>query len=84
LELESQVKQIKTRQDLVQFISMLRADLEDNPAGRENLSLLDFLDSLAAWIESMDQCYRNQGVEFSEDQPWKLFAEMLLAARIYE
>lgn len=84
MELESKVKEIKTRQDLVEFISALRHDLETNPDNWENSTLPRFLEALAAWIDSMDQFYRNQGAEFSEQQPWDVFATMLLAARIYE
>jgi hypothetical protein len=84
MELESRVKQIRTRQDLVEFILALREDLESNPDNWENPSLSRFLEAMGAWVESMDQFYRNQGVEFSEQQPWELFGTMLLAARIYE
>lgn len=84
MELETRISQIKTRQDLAVFISALREDLETNSASWENPSLPQFLDAMGAWVEVMDQVYKNEGLTLSEDQPWGLFATMLLAARIYE
>ncbi len=84
MELEARVKEVKSRQDLVEFISALRQDLETNPDNWENPTLPRFLEAMGAWVEAMDQFYRNQGVEFSEQQPWEVFATILLAARIYE
>jgi len=84
MDLETRVKGVKSRQDLVEFISALRQDLESNSDDWENLSLPRFLEAMGAWVEAMDQFYRNQGVEFSEEQPWQVFASILLAARIYE
>ena len=84
MELEARVKGIRSRQDLVEFISAMRQDLETNPDNWENPTLPRFLEAMGAWVEAMDQFYRNQGVEFSEQQPWEVFATILLAARIYE
>jgi len=84
MQLETKLNEVKTRQDLVEFIAVLRQDLETNPDNWENPTLPRFLEAMGAWVESMDRFYRNQGVEFSEHQPWELFAAMLLAARVYE
>lgn len=84
MELEAKVKEVKSRQDLVEFISALRQDLETNPEDWENPTLSKFLEAMGAWVEAMDQFYRNQGVEFSEQQSWREFATILLAARVYE
>ena len=82
--LESMLTQVKSRSDLVNFIGALRTDLDNNSGDWENSTLPRFLEALAAWVESMEGYYRNQGLEFSEEQPWALFATMLLAARTYE
>ena len=82
--LESILTQVKSRSDLVRFVEALRIDHENNPGDWENATLPRFLEALAAWVESMEGYYRNQGLEFSEEQPWALFASMLLAARTYE
>jgi hypothetical protein len=84
MELHERVDQIKSRQDLVEFISALRDDLEGNPDGWENPALPDYLEALAERVQHMDQAFKNQGVEFSEQQPWRLFGEMLFAAKFYE
>lgn len=84
MELYVRVNQIKTRQDLAEFISALREDLEGNPGGWENPSLPAYLEAMAAWVQDMPPAFRNLGVECSEQQPWRLCAEILLAAKIYE
>jgi hypothetical protein len=38
---------------------------------------------MAGWIEDMDGYYQNKGQEFTEDQPWDVFARILTAATIY-
>jgi hypothetical protein len=84
MDLDAEVDRIASRRDLTDFIEKLRDDLQKNPDDWENPSLERFLEAMAAWVEAMDQCYRNQGLEFSEDQSWKTFATILLAARTYE
>ena len=83
-ELYEKLEQVKTRRDLVEFISDLHQDLENHPEDWENPSLLHFLQAMGSWVGSMDYAYRNVGIEFSEDQPWKLFGRILFSARSYE
>jgi hypothetical protein len=84
MEFEDKITKVKTRGDLAEFVSGLRADLDNHPERWENDSLPNFLEAMATWIEDMDQYYRNRGEEFSENQPWALFGTILLAARGYE
>jgi len=51
-------------------------------AVRENLE--SFLGALASWVEDMDGYYQNQGREVPPTPTWKMFGEMLAAARVYE
>ncbi|PIE40757.1 MAG: hypothetical protein CSA49_06830 [Gammaproteobacteria bacterium] len=83
-QLISKLENVKTRADLSEFVSALLNDLEGNNAEWENASLSDFLEAMSSWIEDMDGYYKNQGKPFSEDQPWKLFADILYASKIYE
>ncbi len=82
--LNAAVNKIRTRQDLAEFVRLLRADLQTDPSSWENGSLDRFLDAAASWIEDMHGWYKNQGLEFSEDQPWRLIAQILIAAKHYE
>jgi hypothetical protein len=55
-----------------------------NPEGWENPSLERFLDAVAAWTHDMDGYYQNLGQPMPGDVEWGVFAQILLAARIYE
>ena len=81
---QSRIDAIKTREDLAVFIEELRQDLRENSASWENPDLPRFLDALSAWTSSMDGFYRNSGRSLPIAPEWKTFAEMLVAAKIYE
>lgn len=80
----SQVEAVRSRDDLVAFIQALSNELKSHPENWENSDLSSFLSAMAAWVQDMDGYYLNQKKEFSEDQSWKTFAEILYSARIYE
>jgi len=84
ISLSVRLDAIQSRPDLVEFIEAMLSDLKSNPDQWENADLTSFLDAMAAWINDMDGFYQNHGKQFSEDQSWKLFAEILFASRIYE
>ena len=66
------------------FVDALKNDLIQNPEDWENPNLERYLDALSAWIFSMEQLYINLDREVPIKPNWKSFAEMLLAAKIYE
>ena len=84
MDLDIKVDSIHTKDDLARFVADLRTDLLANPEDWENAELGLFLEAMAAWIEAMEGFYRNAGRSFPDPPFWKTFAEILLAARIYE
>jgi hypothetical protein len=75
---------IRSHKDLAQFVTKLREEFLQDPQSWENRDLDSFLEALAAWIESMEHSYRNNNLSFPDTPTWSTFADMLLAARIYE
>jgi hypothetical protein len=77
MPIEDQLAQIHTPQDLSAFIAQLLQDYYDHPEAWENRDLPAFLEAMAAWIKDTAK---------SQPQPptWQAFAEMLLAASMYE
>ena len=75
---------VQNRDDLVQFIQALRADLRDNPDDWENTSLDDYLEAMAAWIDDCDGYYKNTGQPIPKTPSWKMLADILMAAKMYE
>lgn len=73
-------EKVETREALIQHIGQLRSDFDSAPDGWENKNLPSFLEAMSAWLEDCDGFY---GV--SEVKPsWRVFADILSAARVYE
>lgn len=75
---------IRSREDFVAFIKALVKDLRENPASWENSNLESYLEALGAWVEDMDGYYLNQGKHVPQQPDWKVIADMLMAAKMYE
>jgi hypothetical protein len=79
------VGKIRSRADLVALIYALQDDLKQHRGDWENLDLATYLGALAAWLNDADGYYRNFKLNVSADVPsWRLFADCLIAARVYE
>lgn len=78
------LENINSREKLSEFISTLLEDFKNNKADWENQDLSSFLDAMSSWVESMDGYYVNRGERIPENIPWKIFGDILYAAKIYE
>ncbi|WP_140464737.1 hypothetical protein [Hymenobacter nivis] len=80
---------IRNRQDFARFLSRLLIDYQINGKDWENQNLGDFLEALAAYATDIDGYYLNIS---STDElavnanvaSWRVFADMLRGATIYE
>jgi hypothetical protein len=84
MTLDERHASVRSRDDFVEFVKALREDLVDNPECWENANLERFLEALGAWVKDMDGYYRNQGEPVPQLLDWKVVADMLMAAGIYE
>ncbi|MFM6905287.1 MAG: hypothetical protein ACKOUU_04385 [Acinetobacter tjernbergiae] len=83
--LDKAIDAISSHTELAVFIKKLHQNFIDDPNNWENINLADFLATLTAWTEDIDGYYKNTDQSERLDQPdWKTFAEMLIAARMYE
>jgi hypothetical protein len=71
--------------DLVKFIKRL-VDESSNPScGWENCTLPDFLEAMAAWTEAgVEDWYKLHDIDLSKVTKWRMFADILKAATMYE
>ena len=83
-ELITAAKSVRDRDSFAAFLSKLSTDLRTDPGTWENRDLGAYLEALASWIEDMDGYYLNQGRDIPQDVQWNVFADALMAARIYE
>lgn len=78
------IENIKTREDFVAFIYEFIKDYKENPETWENNNIESFLEAMAAVVEDMDGYYINQGLPVPNTPDWKVMAEILMAATLYE
>lgn len=83
-KLLSQMESVASWEDLIYFVQALLEDHEENPCQWNNYDMYPFLDAMASCIAYKDERYEeNYDKPFSEDQPWKIFSEILYAAKSY-
>lgn len=83
--LRERAKAIQSRADFSAFIQMLLQDFKKHPKEWENDTLESFLEGLSGFVYSMEGYYKNSGVNIDLRTPsWRVFADALLAARVYE
>lgn len=75
---------VVTREDFIKLLLLLSADFKKNTIGWENRDISSFLESMASWIEDMDGFYLNQNLPLPTNISWSNFADMMLAAKVYE
>lgn len=83
-ELINKIETIRTKEDFVGFLELLAQDFRSNPHEWENKSLESYLEAAASWTEDMDGYYRNYNLPVPENVNWKVFADILMAAKMYE
>ena len=83
-DLTEQVRDIRSRKDLADFVYKLLNDLREDSDSWENHTLERFLEALAAWVEDMDGYYKSRGELIPDQLNWQTLGEILLAAKMYE
>jgi hypothetical protein len=82
--MNDKIKDIKTKNDFLEFLKYLINDLKLNPEKWENYDLNSYLEGVQAWIEDMEGYYKNTNQKVPEDINWQFIANVLLAAKMYE
>ncbi|AVJ16094.1 hypothetical protein CLM71_02550 [Serratia sp. MYb239] len=75
---------VSSKDGLVKLVLALAKDLKDNPDEWENKDLSSYLEAIASWIEDMDGYYENTNQPLPKDTNWKVLADILMAAKVYE
>ncbi|QHW31917.1 hypothetical protein GZH47_14555 [Paenibacillus rhizovicinus] len=78
-----QLHEIRSKNDFLRFLTVLRSDLVKNSNDWENPTLDKYLEAMQGWIQDMDGYYSDTDQTIPE-QTWKVFADILYAAKIYE
>ncbi|NEU70069.1 hypothetical protein GK091_24545 [Spirosoma agri] len=83
-DFKTQVDSISSKEDFTKFLGTLLEDLQSDRSAWENNTLDEYLDGIKSWTEDMDGYYINMGEPIPENVNWRVFAEILTAATLYE
>jgi len=83
-ELINKIETLNTKEDFISFLELLVQDLRNNRNGWENKNLESYLEAAASWTEDMGGYYQNNNLPIPENIDWKVFANILIAAKMYE
>jgi hypothetical protein len=84
MTLAERARAVRTREELVAFVEALAADYGTNRSTWTNTDLASFLAAMSAWSEDMEGFYENSGEDLASLPPWRVLADILMAARVYE
>lgn len=76
--------EVHTREDFIEFILKLSAEVASSPEEFENLDTSDYLSAAAEWTADMDGYFTNVGLPIPLNQNWTFIATILAAALPYE
>ena len=83
--LEELAEGTATRRDFCVFLEALACDFDQRPQEWENVTVGAYLEATAAFAEAIDGYYRNTSQAIDAEQAtWRMFAEILLAGKVYE
>ena len=81
MDVFNQIKNVTDMESFVQFLNNLAQDYKDNHNEWKNLSIDDYLKSIAAWIDDWTDLHGNE--EF-EQLDFKELAKIIYMGKIYE
>ncbi len=76
--------QVRTRQDLVEYLESLGRRVKEGRVPVENDTAAALILGVSGWISDMDGYFRNQGQEPPDIPDWNLIAVVFTAGLVYE
>ena len=78
------IEKISCKQDFILFVEMLTQDFKENSENWENNNLGLYLEGISSWTDDMEGYYENNKIDITKLNQWQIFANILVAASIYE
>ena len=79
--LASRARSVSSRADFVNYVYDL---IRNFPEHEDDISLETYLNTIARYARDIDGAYKNRGEPFPEEGSWRVFAEILFGAAIYD
>ena len=80
----NEINKIQCKEDFIRFIWNLVNDFKLHKEDWHNKNLLDYLEAIGYWTEDMEGFYINNNQQIPKDTDWKIFANILIGAIVYE
>ena len=80
-------RSIASREQFLVFLEALIQSIDLQPEAWENGTLKAYIQAMRSWVEDMDGFYKNTAAPGEVDLSsvnWRVFADILMAARMYE
>ena len=77
MELFERIESIKSKKELIEFLSFLSSDLKTNKEEWENPTLEDYFESIEGWLEDTED-------ENIKENTYAAIAKILYMGKIYE
>lgn len=84
MHLHESINTIQTKEEFIEFLSLMIKDKEISSEEWENKSITEYLAGMASWVEDMDGYYNNMNLQMPRDIDWKFIATLLYVGKIYE
>ena len=85
LSIVARARAVSSKADFVEFLRALKADLVANPGDWENPTLGGYLAGMAEFARDIEGYYANRRESVDLEAPsWRVMAEILVAARVYQ
>ncbi len=84
IDFNQKINEIHSKEDFVNFVELLVSNLKSNPEEWTKKTLPEYLESISSWTEDMEGYYQNNSIPIPENVDWKVFANILIAAKMYE
>jgi hypothetical protein len=82
---EIETDDLNTKEDFIAFLEFFYKDYQQNKDKWENNTLEPFLEAMIAYTESIQHMYDNNKISINSNEPsWRIFADILCGAAIYE
>ncbi len=82
--LDRELRTVADADGLAAFLEALRRDHESNGAAWQNVGVPACLDAMAAWVRDTERARKLRGESLGDENPFRLCAELLHAAKVYE
>ncbi len=85
MEIDDLAERIGSRDDFEEFMQRLVEDFQKYGEDWDNAELKEYLGAMRRFVGDIPGYYKNRGESINIEKPtWRVFADILLGARVYD